>query len=68
MLRLEKAFFILKLALRADVLLLLMGVSGTGVGGSTERRSGGGDAGAALSERLSFDCRTKALPDALPSV
>lgn len=63
-----KAFFILRLALRADVLLLLMGVSGTGAGGSTLLLSGGGDAGAALSDRLSLDCLTNALPDALPSV
>ena len=40
----EKAFFILRLALRADVRLLLMGVSGTG--GSAVLRIGGGDAGA----------------------
>jgi hypothetical protein len=75
-----KGFFIRRLALSADVRLLLRGVkvtatggsvtrrTGGGGGGSTTRRMGGGDGGVTRSERRSLDWRKKALPPVRPNV
>lgn len=63
-------FFIRRLALNADVRLLLIGVSVTDTGGgsATTRLMGGGDGGVIRNERRSLACLKKALPLTRPNV
>lgn len=67
-----KGFFMRRLARRADVRLLLMGVRVRTAGGGgllcCWMMKGGGLDGADLRERRSLACRRKAEPPALPSV